>query len=266
MTNREIKRRIVSVQETLKITKAMYSISVAKMVSAKSALPAATEYHDVCARILRSVSASFPQEAFFSKKGERTGFLVISADKGLCGDHNVQIFECAKDAMDGVEERYLFTVGNVAHDLFAKAGYDVDMEYLRTSTSYSAASRIAEDILFLYENEMLDEIKVVYSDAGKGAVTVESLLPLDAGEDKVETEPFTMDTVRKCVKDHLTATLRYMLVSSSLAEHTARARIMSQSTDNAEEMMRELTAKYNRARQESITRALQDGRATDTNV
>lgn len=264
MTNREIRRRIVSVQETVKITKAMYSISMAKMIAAKAALPAATEYRDVCARIIRAVSASFPNDIFFSKRGDRTGFLVIAADKGLCGDHNAQIIECAKTAVDGLEERYIFTVGNVAHESFTKAGYEVDMEYLRASTSYSAAAAIADDMMYLYENDMLDEIKVVYTDAGKNVVTVDTLLPIEAGQEKVETEPFTASTLHHCVRDHLIATLRYMLMSSSLAEHTARARIMSQSTDNAEEMIGELTAKYNRARQESITRALQDGRVTDS--
>jgi len=266
VTNREIKRRIVSVQETVKITKAMYSISMAKMIAAKAALPAAIEYRDVCARILRTVSASFPKESFFLQKGERTGFLVIAADKGLCGDHNVQVFECAKAAIDQTEERYIFTVGNVALDSFTKAGYAVDMEYLRASTSYAAASAIADDMLLLYENDMLDTIKVVYTEAGKSAVTVETLLPIEAGEEKVEIEPFTPSSLHHCVREHLIATLRYMLMSSSLAEHTARARIMSQSTDNAEEMIGELTAKYNRARQESITRALQDGRVTDKSI
>ena len=253
-------------QETLKITKAMYSISVAKMIAARSALPAAMEYRDTCARILRSVSASFPKDRFFVRRGARTGYLVIGADKGLCGDYNALIFAKAKESIDRTEEKYIFTVGNVAREWFKKAGYEVDMEYLRASTSYSAASAIAEDMLLLYENDMLDAIEVIYTDSGENVVSVLPLFPLEAGRDVVETEPLTPSALRKCVKEHLIASLRYTLVSAALAEHTARARIMSQSTDNAEEMIGELTAKYNRARQESITRALQDGYAADGRI
>ena len=266
MTNREIKRKIVSVQETVKITKAMYSISVAKMIAAKGALSAAKEYLDVYRRISDAASASFPKSEFFSRRGDRIGFLVIAGDKGLCGDHNAQVIERAREAIDRVSEKYIFTVGSITQETFKKAGYEVDMEYLRSSASYSSAAAIADDMLFLYENDMLDVINVVYTDAERHEVKITTLLPLEAGKEKTELEPCNEASLRTCVRERLIASLLYLLLSASLAEHTARARIMSGSTDNAEKMIAELTAKYNRARQESITRAMQDGYSTDRSV
>ena len=267
MTNREIKRRIVSVEETVKITKAMYSISVAKMMAAKSQLPAASEYRDTCARIMRMVGASFKDSSYFTRKGDRIGFVVIAADKGLCGDYNSRVFAKAKEELDSTQEKYLFTVGNFARDMFTKAGYVVDVEYLHTMTTFSAAKAIAEDLMYLYENDMLDEVRVIYTDFVNDLVAVERLLPIDdSSSNVVELEPATLATLTKCVQDHLSATLRYILVASSLSEHTARAKIMSQSTDNAEKMIADLSVKYNRARQESITRALQDGNTMERNV
>lgn len=267
MTNREIKRRILSVRETVKITKAMYSISVAKMIAAKSALADAERYRDGCLSVLRSLAPAFSESPFLYREGKRVGFLVIAADKGLCGDHNLAVFERAKAEIAAAEERYLFTMGNVLHDLFTKAGYEIDMEYLRFSSSYTAAETIADDVLYLYEKDMLDEVKVVYADGAANEVRVVTLLPFEeVGKSPVEVFPKSQATLLKCVRNYMISSLRYALVTSALAENKARARMMSQSTDNAEEMIKDLTAKYNRVRQESITRALQDASVTDGEI
>ncbi|MBP5405174.1 MAG: F0F1 ATP synthase subunit gamma [Clostridia bacterium] len=267
MTNREIKRRLSSVRETVKITKAMYSISMAKMMAAKSALAEAEKYRDGCLSVLRSLSPSFSESSFFRRKGKRIGFLVIAADKGLCGDHNTLVFQKAEKEMSSAEEKYIFTMGSVLHDLFSKAGKEIDMEYLRFSASYAAAENVADDLLYLYEKDLLDEVKVVYADGVAKEIRVVTLLPFEEkGDRALEVFPKSRETLVKCVRNYLISALRYMLVSASLAENKARARIMSQSTDNAEEMIKDLTAEYNRIRQESITRALQDASVTDGEV
>ena len=266
MTNREIKRRITSVKETVKITKAMYSISVAKMMGVRASLDAATRYADGMKGIMDVVSAAFPQGNYFSERGERTGFIVISSDKGLCGDYNAAIFEKAKEELRSTKESSIFTIGSVVRDMLSKNGLEADVEYLRASAVHGTSEAIAKDICDLYDSDMLDVVKIVYTASATSGVVVERLLPIARGTASVEIEPKNHATMRKCVCEYIAARVRQALLASSLAEHTIRARVMSQSTDNAEEMIEDLTAKYNRIRQESITRALQDVSGADREV
>ena len=261
MNHREIKRRISSVRETVKITRAMYSISVAKMMRARASLPTAERFYECCKNLLAGVAAA-PSE-YFAERGKRTAFIVIGGDKGLCGDYNQTLFERAYEVLKGREDRYLFICGSVAREMLSKAGIEADMEFLHSAENPSpeASYSMAADLMNLYRDDMLDEIVLVYSKAegDHSVVPVERILPfVPENKSPLPTEGVTERAVDRAVYEYLAAALYKALISSSLAEHLARIRAMPQATENGEKMIAALTSEYNKARQEGITRALAD--------
>ncbi len=269
MTNREIKRRIVSVKETVKITKAMYAISVAKMTKARGAIVSAEAYKHACEEMIRSVAVSASvKDPYFTERGARAGFLVIAGDKGLCGDYNTKVFERAMRAIEEKTEKYIFTVGSVTREAFHKAGIAVDIEFLNSAESPSpeTAESLMSDVLYLFESDMLDEVYVVFTEVKGNAseVVLKKLLPIPVEEgEKTLIEPGAFELLPRAVGTYLSSFIYYALISSSLAENLARVKAMSQATDNGEKMIAALTAKFNRLRQEGITRDLQDARMSD---
>ena len=260
MNNREIKRRIESVKETVKITRAMFAISMAKLTRARTRLPAADRFYESTRRVLGGLSyTTYP---FFEERGKRAAFIVIGGDKGLCGDYNQRLFERAYEALRTREERYLFIVGSAARERLSKVGIEADVEFLHSAESPSpeASFSIAADLINLYREDMLDEVFLVYSrvENDHSVLPVERLLPF-AREDVVPfEEEISENTVDRAVYEYIAAAVYRALVSSSVAEHFARVLAMPEATENGERMISELTSEFNKARQESITRALAD--------
>ena len=266
MNNREIKRRIASVKETVKITRAMYSISVAKVLKGRAALPAADAFLDRATLLLERIAAS--SSDYFRERGERTAFIVIGGDKGLCGDFNQRVSEKAAQALKEKEERSLFTVGTVVRESLAKAGFEADVEFLHSAENPApeAAYSMAADLMNLFDEGLLDEVRLVYSvvAGNHSEPIVRTLLPYHAeGKSTPLREGVTEGAVARAVYQYLAASLYEALLSSSLAENLARVKAMPQATENGEKMIADLTAKYNKVRQESITRALQDAALFD---
>ena len=261
MNNREIKRRIASVKETVKITRAMHAISVAKMMKGRALLPVAERFEKACRDVMDSIAyAPYP---YFKDAGDRIAFIVIGGDKGLCGDYNARVFECAYEALSRTQDRYLFTVGSVVRDMLGKAGMEADMEFLHSAENPSpeASYSMAADLINLFDEGMLDEIYLVYSKVTDSHYEpiVERLLPyLPKGEGSLPQEGVTEQTVKRAIYQYLSAAIYRALISSALAEHLARVKAMPLATENGEAMIADLTAKYHKVRQESITRAMQD--------
>ena len=261
MNNREIKRRIASVKETVKITKAMYSISVAKMMRGRTALPVALRFYDASLALMDKLAAS--GDIYFKDRGDRKAFIVIGGDKGLCGDYNQRVYVCALDHLERTEERYLFTVGSVVRDLLAKAGMASDVEFLHSADNPSpeASYSMAADLINLFDEGLLDEVYLVYSkvEGNHSEVCADRLIPYLSEKDlPLPQEGISQEAVERGVYQYLAASIYRALISASLAEHLARIKAMPVATENGEEMIAELTAKYNQVRQESITRAMQD--------
>jgi len=265
VNNREVKRRISSVKETVKIFRAMYSISVARMIKCRAALPFAERFYHASVDVLSRLTDQ-PTD-YFRERGSRTAFIVIGGDKGLCGDYNEKIATYAAGLLRASEEKYLFTVGSVTRDMISKFGFDPDVEFLHSADNPSpeAAFSMAADLINLYEEAMLDEVRLVYSDVTDNRILPvnERILPFLGSTEPLRETP-TEGAVRRSLYTYLASALYRALILASLAEHLSRVRAMPQATENAEKMIADLTAKYNKIRQESITRALQDvGSFTD---
>ena len=265
MNNREIKRRISSVRETVKIYRAMYSISVARMIKCRSVLPDAERFY-LSSRDVLSRLTDRPMD-FFRERGNKTAFIVIGGDKGLCGDYNEKVACFALDLLRVAEEKYLFTVGSVTRDMIAKAGIEPDVEFLHSADNPSpeTAFSMAADLINLYEEGLIDEVRLVYTNVEGNRLhpVNERVIPF-LGTVEPLSEPPTEGVVRRSIYAYVAAALYRALILASLGEHLSRVIAMPQATENAEKMIADLTGKYNKIRQESITRALQDvGSVTD---
>ncbi len=261
MNNREIKRRIATVTETTKITRAMYSISVAKMTRAKAALPTAERFYQTAGKVLTGIAAA--SSDYFVDRGERTAFIVIGGDKGLCGDYNLVLFDRALKELKAVDERFLFIVGSIVKEMLSKAGIEADVEFLHSAESPSpeVSYSIAADLMNLYHDGLLDRIELIYStvEGGRTVAKKQRLLPFVA-EQKTElpVDGVADAAVERAVYEYLSASVYRGLICSFYAENYARMLAMPHATENGEKMISELTSEYNKARQEGITRSLAD--------
>jgi len=268
----DIRHRIRTVKDTEQITRAMNLISVSKMRRAQQLFRSNFIYFEQVRATLKDIlkHASGMTHNFLQKpERNRAAYVVIAGDKGLCGGYNHNILSFALDDIVTKAEKYILTVGYVARDFFESAGYEVDIDYIHTAQNPSLhnARRIASDIIGLYDSGIMDEVYIVFTEfltPTRQRTKRIKLLPMEIGDfDDVDVEyDYNVDVLYQPTPDHVFSTLvpQYIigmvysaLVQASASEHSSRMIAMDTATRNAQEMLRDLTLKYNRARQERIT-------------
>ena len=274
---REFKRRIRSVQSTQQITKAMKMVSAAKLRRAQEAAEASRPYTETLQGTLaRLVGLSSDVEhPLLAKRPEVTkvGYIVVTADKGLCGGFNTNIIRAALDSLAADErkpEKGIIAVGRKARDFFRKrGGLEAEFVNLGDKVSYADAREIAQYIMNAYENEEFDEIYVVYArfvNAIRQVPTVEKILPIEppeeasSGEIKVEYiyEPSVEEILLNLLPRYVGSLIYHALLESKASEHGARMTAMGNASENAGEIIDNLTLKMNKVRQAAITDEILD--------
>jgi F-type H+-transporting ATPase subunit gamma len=196
---REFKRRIRSVKNTQQITKAMKMVAAAKLrraqESAEASRPDTETLRGTLAR-LASVSSDVSHPLLVKRDEVRkVGYVVVTADRGLCGGFNTNIIRVASDAInedDRKVENGIIAVGRKARDFFRKRG-GIDAEYvnLGDNISYADAREIGQYIINAYENEELDEVYLVYAkfvNVLRQVPTITKILPLETPEEEKISE------------------------------------------------------------------------------
>ncbi|QGU00730.1 ATP synthase gamma chain [Candidatus Syntrophocurvum alkaliphilum] len=275
---REYKRRIRSVQSTQKITKAMKMVAAAKLRRAQESAEASRPYtetlRDVLAR-LAGVSADV-EHPLLEKREEvkKVGYIVVTADRGLCGAYNTNIIRAGNLAMAqderGIENR-IIAVGRKGRDFFRKrGGLDAEFINLGDNVSFVDAREIGQYITNAYENGELDEVYVVYAkfvNALRQVPTVSQLLPLEPPSEDEPTEEHFVDYIYEPSAEAILVSLlpRYIgsqiyhaMLEAKASEHGARMTAMGNATQNAGEIIDNLTLEMNKARQASITAEILD--------
>lgn len=274
---REFKRRIRSVKSTQQITKAMKMVSAAKLRRAQEAAEASRPYTETLQGTLaRLVGLSSDVEhPLLVKRPEVTkvGYIVVTADKGLCGGFNTNIIRAALDSLAADErkpERGMIAVGRKARDFFRKrGGLEAEFVNLGDKVSYADAREIAQYIMNAYENEEFDEVYVVYArfvNAIRQVPTVEKILPIEPPEEtsssdiKVEYiyEPSAEEILLNLLPRYVGSLIYHALLESKASEHGARMTAMGNASDNAGEIIDSLTLKMNKVRQAAITDEILD--------
>jgi len=278
-TLKELKQKISSVKNTQKTTRAMKLVSTAKLKRAEEAILRSREYarkidevmHEISAK-LASVKDSIELRAFANIENvEKVDVIVITADKGLCCGFNIQTIKQTISLINELKEKKvkirLKVIGKKAIEYFKFVGIEMYEEVIGLSAApeYSKAAELIQKSYEDFVNEEIDNIITIhngYINKLTQQVHVKELLPIEVDvndtQDFLEVEPDNdYETILETlVKKYIEYSLYYALLDSLAAEHSARMQAMDAATNNAKEMVHQLTLEFNKARQEAVTREL----------
>ena len=275
---REIQSRMKSIQDTMKITGAMYTISSSKLKKDRKSLADTEPYfyslQQMISRILRHLpeldSPYFDARPQIPPEERKIGYIVISADKGLAGAYNHNVFKLVEEQLKKPGKPMLFVVGVLGRQYFAKKGIDVEEQFHYTvqNPNMSRARIISETMLDYYLHGKLDEIHIIYTqmvNPMKMEAQMEQLLPLkrmsftvplSVPMEEITLKPSADAVVGNIVPIYLSGFIYGALVESYSCEQNSRMMAMQTATDSARKMLSELSIAYNRARQAAITQEI----------
>jgi F-type H+-transporting ATPase subunit gamma len=276
---REFKRRIRSVKNTQQITKAMKMVAAAKLRRAQESAEASRPYTRTLKETLaRLADVSFDVRHPLLDKREdvrKVGYIVVTADRGLCGAYNTNIIRTADQAIEEDDrnvESGIIAVGRKARDFYRKRG-EVDAEFvnLGDDVSYADAREIAQYVMNAYENGEMDEVYLIYArfvNALRQVPTITKLLPLEtpeeeAGEESTRVidylyEPSAEEILLALLPQYVGSQIYHAMLESKASEHGARMTAMGNATENAGEIIDSLELAMNKARQAAITDEILD--------
>ena len=278
----EIRSRMRSIEQTLKITNAMYLISSAKVKKARKQLSEVEPYFDRLARTILDIFRHSPelQHRFIeghhkSREDRKTGFVVITGDKGLAGAYNHNVLKLAESYLERKKDSTLFLIGQMGRHYFEKKNIPIDWEFMYTAQdpTITRAREISNTLLNLYEDGALDEIYLVFTrsySAMRMEPEIIKLLPLDRAmlsahrglseadqyRDVVRYEPSPEAVLDVLVPGVIKGYLFSALVESFCSEQNARMTAMDSASESAREMLKTLSLEFNRARQGAITQEI----------
>lgn len=280
---KEIKDHISSVQETKKITSAMYLIASTKLRKARQELDNTRPYFEALRREIKRIFRTVGGEVvdspyFYPMEGEPpldkpNACLVITADKGLAGAYNQNAIKEALKLLETHPDTKLYVVGEYGRRFFASRGIPIEHSFLYTAQNptMARAREISALLLDGFENDRLDKIYVVYTDMGNGMdfqAKCTRVLPFHrthfADSALVEppvTTPFEFLPSVQAVLDsmmpsYVSGFIYSALIDSFCCEQQARMTAMDSANQNAEKLLGELSLEFNRVRQSAITQEI----------
>jgi F-type H+-transporting ATPase subunit gamma len=280
---KEIKRKIGSVKNTQKTTNAMKLVSSAKLKRTEELAKRSRVYAEKLTGLLNEIAQKMQQSnadgidnIYFkdAQNPKMVDIVFITADKGLCGGFNSQTIKrvnkmVAEYKAQNVKVR-LRAVGRKGIDYFKFNNFELNNEIVGLSAApdFKQAAEFISEVAESYVNGETDKIVLIhngYVNMITQEIREDQVLPVDSSKlvldavstSELEVEPDDDDTLLDAlVKRYIEYTMYYSLIDSLAAEHSARMQAMDAATSNAKEMVKELTVKYNKARQEAITTEL----------
>ncbi|WP_144527452.1 F0F1 ATP synthase subunit gamma [Peribacillus simplex] len=271
---RDIKSRITSTKKTSQITKAMQMVSASKMnraeANAKAYVPYMEKIQEVVSSIANgSTGASHPM--LVSRPVKKTGYLVITSDRGLAGAYNSSILRHVHKTIlerhESNDEFVIIAIGRVGRDFFVSRNMHVELEVtgVPDQPSFADISSLAKSTVNLYLNELCDELYMYYNhyvSPIQQDVTETQVLPLadfdtsNAALTSYEFEPNAEEILEVLLPQYAESLIYGALLDGKASEHSARMTAMKNATDNAKELIDSLSLQYNRARQAAITQEI----------
>ena len=283
----EIKRRIKSVEDTKKITNAMYLIASTKLTKAKNALEQTRPYFDALRSEIRRIfrtagdTENVSSPYFYStdqveKKADARedvcGCLVITADKGLAGAYNQNVLKRALELLERHPRTELYVVGEYGRHFFDQRKIPIEHSFLYTAQNptLDRAREISALLLDKFDRGLLRRIYVIYTDMHSGLEMVTHaprILPFDRGhfltrqeegerEIGFEFHPSVTEVLNGIIPSYVSGFIYSALIDSFCSEQNARMTAMDAANQNAEELLDTLSKEYNRIRQANITQEI----------
>jgi len=279
---KEIKRKIKSVENTKKTTRAMKLVSTAKLRRAEMAARKSRVYAQKINEVLSDIAQKINQykiggidSRYFDIKDtiDKVDIVFVTADKGLCGGFNIQTIKQVQLLMKEYKDKKikvrLRAVGRKGVDFFRFQGVELLSSFVGVSSSpdYEKAQEIINEAISDFENGITDKIILIhngYKNMISQELKVVDVVPIEEPKSTdsvslslMELEPAEDETIlNSLMKKYFEYNMYYALIDSLAAEHSARMQAMENATNNASERVHKLTLAYNKARQESITTEL----------
>ncbi len=286
---REIRERIASIQQILKITNAMYLMSSSKLKKARKSLEATEPYFYKLQSTIDSVLEHTPhtRQQFFNRRSDipdekrKKGYIVITADKGLCGSYNHNIMKYTEQELEkaaDLDNCYLFVIGQVGRMYFQrrmnsgkKAFVDGEFLYTTQNPTLYRAGEIAEMVIEKFESGDLDEVYLIYTDmvtSNQQEARTLRLLPFERkhfgkAEDgtmkklpKASFMPSPEEVMNYLIPQYAKGIIYGAMVEAFCCEQQSRMTAMDAATNSAKDMIKDLSLMYNRARQAAITQEI----------
>ena len=281
---REVKDRIASVRSTLKITSAMKLVASSKLRKAQRTIEALRPYEATLTKILSSLPPvqEIPDQAGDdglksvmdgSDQPSRTIVLAISSNQSMCGAFNANVIKRTLDTLAGIEGPVeVWSFGKKMTEALRKAGRPAARDYtaIVTHPASDAVADISRELRSMYEAGEVGNVLLVYNhfvSTGKQAAVTEPFLPFNGisgnvpqeeEDDKYILEPSAEELATAMIPQLLDLKLFAAILDSAAAEHAARMVAMQAATDNAEDLLAQLTLEYNKGRQQKITSEILD--------
>ncbi|WP_027415211.1 ATP synthase F1 subunit gamma [Aneurinibacillus terranovensis] len=270
---REIKQRIRSMQNTKKITKAMKMVAASKLRRCQERAQAARPYAGKMQEVVMSIASGTKgskHPMLQSRPVKKTGYVVITSDRGLAGGYNGNILRMVArniaERHNSKDEYTIVVLGRKGRDFFKKRGYPVSEEFVNLSDSPTFADIIgvARRAVGLFADGTIDELYLVYNkfiSAIQQEPTELRLLPLSDVEKTDDSptydfEPSADEVLADLLPKYAETLIFSALLDAKASEWGARMTAMGNATDNATDMIDRLTLFYNRARQAAITQEI----------
>jgi F-type H+-transporting ATPase subunit gamma len=275
---KDLKNRIASVKATQKITKAMKMVAAAKLRRAQERILEARPYAFKMAELVGALVRGQGEDKhplLVRREGPRKLYVVVTADKGLCGAFNSNVARRALEHLRGSAEgtASLLPVGRKARDFFRRRPWPLRGERIGflDRLTFADVRELAGELVRAYLEDEVDEVWLVFNEFRSVAVqrvVAERLLPIEppgGAEAAAEGpavdyiyEPDPMTILAALLPRHVEVQVLRALLESAAGEHGARMTAMEAASKNAQEMIGQLTIQYNKARQERITKELLD--------
>lgn len=284
---KEVKTRIASVNSTRKITSAMKMVASSKLHKAQQSIESMRPYETLLNKIMgtfvKSMEGELPSPYAAVRPVQRVALVVYTSNSSLCGGFNANIIKAFNKKVEayrkeGVEVTQVVAFGKKALEAVRKAGWTdaQDCGALLDHPAYAPAANVAAELMQKFVDGEVDRVELIYHhfrSAASQVITQETLLPISidatatgvAAEEKQGgkkldfiVEPSKEQIVLQLIPKALYLKLYTALLDSLASEHAARVIAMQIATDNADELLRELTLTYNKTRQQAITTELLD--------
>jgi len=271
---RDIKGRIESTEKTKKITKAMEMVSASKMgraeQNAKGFVPYSEKLKEVVSSIAQSnTDVSHPM--LQKRDVKKTGYFVITSDRGLAGAYNGNVLrhfhQTIQKRHQSADEYTVIVVGRVGYEFCKKRNLPIAKSILGVANQpdFADIKELASETVQMYSDEEIDELYIFYNhyvSAISQKVTTTQLLPItniQSGSGvatQYEYEPNQEQILEVLLPQYAESLIYGALLDGKASEHAARMTAMKSASDNAEELIDDLSLSYNRARQAAITQEI----------
>ena len=270
VSTKEIKTRIRSMESTKQITKAMEMVAASKLRHAQARIANSRPYFEILYRTICDIidsNSDFSSPFLAKREVKRSMYVVIAGDRGLAGGYNSNILKLVTSEMDG-KNATVFPIGKKAVDYFRSHKVSMLTENYAEAASVSIGDcfTIAKQLTKAYRSSEFDEIVIGYTNfvsvLSQTPATMR-LLPLlqsdrpsRSNASDIVYEPNSVEVFDAIVPEYLGGILYGALCESRAAEQAARRTAMDAATQNAEEMIADLSLKFNQARQAAITQEI----------